>query len=85
MFPHLYGFRVNISLVQEQANKELLKILDKCEGSKVSSDSKFDLKQLIMFDIVFRLSFGMIHYPDQSAWWPNIHFSKIKVSVVCFR
>lgn len=37
MFPHLYGFRANVSLLQESASKELLKILDKCEGSKVSS------------------------------------------------
>lgn len=35
MFPHLYGFRVNISLFQEAASKELLEILEKCEGTKV--------------------------------------------------
>lgn len=35
MFPHLYGFRVNISLFQEAASKELLEILDKCDGPKV--------------------------------------------------
>ncbi|XP_055319720.1 vacuolar protein sorting-associated protein 33A [Sitodiplosis mosellana] len=34
MFPHLYGFRVNISLFQEAASKELLEILEKCEGTK---------------------------------------------------
>lgn len=35
MFPHLYGFRVNISLFQEAASKELFEILEKCEGTKV--------------------------------------------------
>jgi len=35
MFPHLSGWRVNISLLQEQASKELLDILEKCEGTKV--------------------------------------------------
>jgi hypothetical protein len=42
MFPHLSGSgRVNISLVQEAAIKELLAIFEKCDGStKVSSYKK---------------------------------------------
>lgn len=35
MFPHLQGIRVNISVLQEAATKELLTILEKCEGTKV--------------------------------------------------
>lgn len=36
MFPHLSGFRVNVSLLQEAVNKELIAILDRCDGTKVS-------------------------------------------------
>lgn len=36
MFPHLSGWKVNMSLLQEAASKELLRVLDKCEGPKVS-------------------------------------------------
>lgn len=43
MFPHLYGFRVNVSLVQEHAARELQKILDKCKGSKVSLFGSYKL------------------------------------------
>lgn len=35
MFSHLSGWRVNVSLIQEMASKELLKLLEKCEGTKV--------------------------------------------------
>lgn len=35
MFPHLQGIRVNISVLQEAATKELLTILEKCDGTKV--------------------------------------------------
>lgn len=41
MFPHLYGFRANISLVQETASKELFEILEKCEGTKVCDEFFF--------------------------------------------
>ncbi|KAJ6636221.1 Vacuolar protein sorting-associated protein 33A [Pseudolycoriella hygida] len=34
MFPHLSSWRVNLMLLQEAANKELISILDKCEGTK---------------------------------------------------
>lgn len=37
MFPHLHGLWVNVSLVQEAASKELIEILDKCDGTKVIS------------------------------------------------
>lgn len=35
MFPHLSGWRVNIGQLQELYAKELLGILEKCEGTKV--------------------------------------------------
>lgn len=35
MFPNLSGWRVNLSLLQEAASKELLGLLDKCNGTKV--------------------------------------------------
>lgn len=35
MFSHLTGWRVNVALIQENASKELLGILEKCEGTKV--------------------------------------------------
>lgn len=43
MFSHLYGFRVNISLFQEAASKELFDILDKCEGTKVRRFGKLNV------------------------------------------
>lgn len=43
MFPHLYGFRVNVSLIQEAASKELIEILEKCEGTKVRNGFKVSL------------------------------------------
>lgn len=36
MFPHLNGWRVNLALIQEAAVKELIGILEKCEGTKVN-------------------------------------------------
>ncbi len=35
MSTHLARGKLNIGLVQEEARKELLDLLDKCEGSKV--------------------------------------------------
>lgn len=36
MFPHLNGWRANIEKYQEIANKELLSLLEKCDGNIVS-------------------------------------------------
>lgn len=36
MFSNLSGWRVNLSLLQEAASKELLGLLDKCSGTKVT-------------------------------------------------
>lgn len=68
MFPHLYGFRVNISLFQEAASKELLEILEKCEGTKVCCfviacyKIPFDSFDSFMEN---RQSYGMIHCRGQ--------------------
>lgn len=35
MFSHLTGWRVNVALIQENASKDLLDIVEKCEGTKV--------------------------------------------------
>lgn len=35
MYPHLTSWRVNLSLLQEASSKELLNIIEKCEGSKI--------------------------------------------------
>lgn len=70
MFPHLYGFRVNISLFQEAASKELLEILEKCEGTKVFNiNPSFNIIFNIMFIfMLFRQSYGMIHCLVQLVW-----------------
>lgn len=34
-FSHLNSWKVNVGLVQEKANKDFLKLLDGCDGSKV--------------------------------------------------
>lgn len=44
MFPHLSSWRVNLTLLQEAANKDLLSILDKCEGTKVTAKITICLK-----------------------------------------
>lgn len=36
MSTHLTRGKLNIGLIQEQARKELLDLLDRCDGSKVS-------------------------------------------------
>lgn len=38
MFPHLAGWRVNVALIQEAASKDLLRIVEKCEGTKVNKN-----------------------------------------------
>lgn len=37
MFPHLNGWRVNLALIQEAAIKEVIAILEKCDGKKVKT------------------------------------------------
>lgn len=54
MSNYLAGGRVNVSLLQESAAKDLICLLDKCDGPKVNTYyilSFFELK----FKIIYRL------------------------------
>lgn len=46
MSTHLSKGKLNIGLVQERARKELLDLIDKCEGSKVLLSPKKLIKNL---------------------------------------
>jgi hypothetical protein len=41
MAAHLSGGKVNVALVQELARKELLRLLGKCDGTKVQKNLPF--------------------------------------------
>lgn len=41
MSSHLAGGKINVAQVQELARKELLSLLERCDGSKVCIDQKF--------------------------------------------
>ena len=42
MSAHLSRGKLNVGLLQEQAKKELLDLLDKCHGSKVIGANTYD-------------------------------------------
>lgn len=46
MSTHLSGDRLNVALVQETMRKELLNLLQQCEGPKVSKTFSFNLSPL---------------------------------------
>lgn len=78
MFPHLSGFRVNISLLQEAASKELFDAIDCCEGSKVNFCKHFFTKSYnqLIDSLCRRQLYGMIHYLDRLVSSLNIQALK---------
>lgn len=83
---HLSSGRLNIGLIQEQARKQLLCLLEKCDGPKVPKFySLFTQKLLSFLQLEFcfsycRLLSGMNPLEGQWALWQNMkHYRNMKL------
>jgi len=92
---YLTGGRLNVGLIQEQARKRLLCLLEKCDGPKVlwpnllSGNSNKLITNSHIYDIfvllypMTRLLYGTSRWPDRSVLSPSIICWKSTVSWKC--